>query len=482
MGPIRRPRYFHLLWDEDLDELRDVLKRMRDRRSEVVARWYELYLLHFGDERTLTEPEFRDIFEPALLRNQDALLCGDMDGYAASVLMIGRQLAERLVPLDELIAAVHLLEEAAQAVFPRNRPPSMEIFNKFDKLSHIRIILLVSAYCRTQSASAATRISALELEAKTLRPQERTRFHGLLGQTPVMRELYQQIEAAAQSAAPVLIVGEAGAGKETAARAVHECARAGPFVALRLETLPESMVENELFGYVRQTGNEAQNFAGLFGAAEGGTLFLKEICRMPPNVQGKLARTLIQTGHNSPQGKVRIVASTSHEPQEALRMGRLGEHLSRLFEGQVLRAVPLRERRADIAILTRHFIDLLNHRMIRETPIAGIDDAATELMDRYPWPGNVRQLLDTIENAFLSARSGVIGPADLPAAISGINGQMRRLPTIAFETFADAERAVLQRALEITGGNKLRAAKLLKISRKKLYSGIAKYGLKPAQV
>jgi two-component system, NtrC family, response regulator HydG len=120
--------------------------------------------------------------------------------------------------------------------------------------------------------------------------------------------------------------------------------------------------------------------------------------------------------------------------------------------------------------------------MIRETPIAGIDDAATELMDRYPWPGNVRQLLDTIENAFLSARSGVIGPADLPAAISGINGQMRRLPTIAFETFADAERAVLQRALEITGGNKLRAAKLLKISRKKLYSGIAKYGLKPAQV
>src|SRR5580704_11357696 len=115
--PLKPPRHFHLLWDEDLDDLREVLMRIRDRRSEVAALWYELYLLHFGDERSLSQSDFIRIFEPALLRNQDALLRKDMDGYAASILMTGYQLAQLHVPLDELIAAVHLLEEAAQAVF-----------------------------------------------------------------------------------------------------------------------------------------------------------------------------------------------------------------------------------------------------------------------------------------------------------------------------------------------------------------------------
>src|SRR5579864_8219566 len=102
MRQRKMARYFHLLWDEDLDDLREVLKRIRDRHRQVVTRWYQLYLLHFGDDRTLVESEFREIFEPALVRSQDALLRKDMDAYAAHVLAMGRQLAQRHVPLEEL--------------------------------------------------------------------------------------------------------------------------------------------------------------------------------------------------------------------------------------------------------------------------------------------------------------------------------------------------------------------------------------------
>ena len=175
------------------------------------------------------------------------------------------------------------------------------------------------------------------------------------------------------------------------------------------------------------------------------------------------------------------MASTRRDPQAALRVGQLREDLIGLFAHRVIRVPPLRERRADIPLLTAHFVDLLNEKAVRRTAVVGIDDAAVEAMERYTWPGNVRELFQAIESALACAHSAVIGPADLPATICTINGQSGSLPTISFETFADAERGVLKRALEITGGNKLRAAKLLKISRKKLYSGIAKYGLKSPQ-
>src|SRR6202162_3937040 len=229
-----QPRYFHLLWEEDIDELRPVLEAIKERRVEVVDRWYHLYVLHFGDSRTLSEPEFRSIFEDALERNQNDLLRHDMDAYAADLHRLGEILAEHHVTLQEIIASLHLFEEAAQAVFPKDPPPTTDVYNKFDKLSHIRIILLVDAYSRSQWASVATRIHALELEAKYLPPEERTRFHGLVGKSPAMRELYGRIEAVGRARAIALVVGESGTGKELVARAVHECGPnpASPFIPL----------------------------------------------------------------------------------------------------------------------------------------------------------------------------------------------------------------------------------------------------------
>jgi two-component system response regulator AtoC len=476
---VRPPRYFHLLWDEDLEDLREILECIRDRRSEVVSHWYELYFLHFGDDRTLSQAEFSQIFEAALLTNQEALLRKDMDGYAASVLRTGRRLAERHVPLDELIAAIQLFEEAAQTVFPQAPPPSTSIYTKFDKLSHIRIILLVGAYARLQSAAAASRIHALEIEARNLPAQERTRFHGLVGASAAMRELYGRIEAAGRDDGPVLIVGERGSGKELTARAVHECGphRVGPFVALRCAALPSYLVESELFGYQRDVLNGNHDvYLGLYRVAEGGTLFLDELTEIPLHAQVKLLHAVEAVDRGGAELKVRIVAATSRDPDEAARVGQLDPGLRHRFRN-VLRMPPLREHSADITLLVGHFIDLLNERLARRTRVIGVEDAALEAMARYGWPGNVQELCNALETAFGCERSALIGLADLPTAISGRSDKTRPLPTISFETFADAERGVLKRALELTGGNKVRAAKLLKISRKKLYSGIAKYGL-----
>ncbi|MGO9062362.1 MAG: sigma 54-interacting transcriptional regulator [Candidatus Binataceae bacterium] len=479
----KQPRYFHLLWDEDLDELRAVLERIRDRRGEVLSKWYQIYLLHFGDERSLSQAEFRRIFEPALLRNQDALLRKDMDGYAASVLLTGKQLAERHVPLDEVIAAVQLFEEAAQSALPHNPPLSIAVYNKFDKLSHVRIILLVGAYLRVDSASTAARIHALELEARNLPPEQRVRFHGLVGQSAVMQRLYRQIEAAALTEKPLLIVGEPGTGKELLARAIHECGtrRDAPFAVLRCPALPSYLIENELFGYKRQSTNGGPGlYLGLYNTTEGGTLFLREITALPPDAQLRLVQTIGARETTGAPAKVRIVASISRDPREAIGLGQLREDFYRCFHDRVLSVPPLRERIADLTLLAKHFIDVLNGRMTRRNAVIGIDDAALEAMERYAWPGNVEELHDAVESAFAYGHSPMIGLGDLPEEISGINGQTKPLPTISFETFADAECAILKRALELTGGNKVRAAKLLKISRKKLYSGIAKYGINSA--
>src|SRR5690348_11706099 len=177
--PSGAPRHFHLLWDEDIEALRDIFETIKERSGEIVRHWYRLYVLHFGDSRSLSEAEFIRIFEPGLRRNKQALLDGDMDLYASQVIRMGELLAERRVPLEEIIASLHLFEESAQIVFPPDAPT--QLYTGFDKLSHVRIILLVSAYFRSHAAAAGERIAALEREAAQLKHDARTRFHGLVG-------------------------------------------------------------------------------------------------------------------------------------------------------------------------------------------------------------------------------------------------------------------------------------------------------------
>ena len=494
--PKGGPRHYHLLWDEELEALRPVLNRVLERLGEVVEHWYQLYVLHFGDKRSLSEREFRDLFHDALSRNTRDLLDGDMDRYAIDTIRTGELLCDRNVPFAEIVASLHLYEESAYTAFPKDPPPPLEIYTAFDKLSHIRMILLADAYFRSSSASAGARIQALERQATLVAREERTTFHGLVGANPGMRRLYDRIEAAGGTRGTILIVGESGTGKELVARAIHErgAVPTAPFVALNCAAIPKDLIESELFGYRKGAFSGANaDYLGLFRAAEGGTLFLDEVTEMAPETQSKLLRA-VQERSVRPVGStrempvnVRLIASTNRDPEEAVRAGSLRQDLYYRLQAGVLSVPPLRERSDDIPLLVEHFIEFFNEKLQPRIAVRGIGEDAIAAMAEYPWPGNVRELSNSIEGAFTFGRSPMIQLRDLPTGVVGSRtGRSRQSSDGASQeaacampigSFAEAEREIIARALKSTDGNKVAAAALLRISRKKLYAKIAKYGI-----
>lgn len=478
--------YFHILWDHELDDLHQLLERITERRDQVIKRWYDLYMLHFGHLRALPEKEFFDIYGSELDAFVRHLLQRNMEGFAAVVRESAERLAERSVPYAEVIVSMHLFEESVASIMPVPDALMPRVYLSFDKLSHIRTIILAETYFRSRSAAAEARILDLEREAAPMGPTHRSSFRGLVGASPMMRRLYERIEAAGATRGTILIVGESGTGKELVARAIHEAGGnpSAPFLPFNCAAIPRELIESELFGYKRGAfSGAAAEYLGLFRAAEGGTLFLDEITEMAPETQSKLLRA-VQERAVRPVGstreipfEVRLIASTNRDPAEAVRSGRLRDDLYYRLQANVLRVPPLRERLEDLPLLITHFIALFNEKHLRRSPLAGIDDDALEAMRGYQWPGNVREVANAIEGAFTFGRDRTIRLEDLPAQISGNEDSRPSVRSLPVGTFANAEREIIRRALEATGWNKLQAAKLLRVSRKKLYAKIAKYGL-----
>jgi two-component system response regulator AtoC len=485
--------YYHLLWDYELAELAPILEALASHRQEILEHWHQLYLLHFGDERSLAQSEFFEICGLDLDATTQTLREGTFEQFVIRIRRIGVALSERRVPFAEVVASMHLFEESAIAAFPTGVAPSL--YRVFDKISHCRIIALAEAYFRDNEAIAAARIQGLEKEASRATGEGRSNFHGLVGATPAMRRLYARIEAAAGVRGTVLIVGESGTGKELVARAVHECSRTpvAPFVALNCAAIPRELIESELFGYKRGAFSGATiDYQGLFRAAEGGTLFLDEITEMSAATQSKLLRAL-QERAVRPVGStrevpfdVRVIASTNRDPQAAVREGNLREDLYYRLQVNLIEVPPLRERLADVPLLAGHFIALFNRLIMRTAPITGIEPQALEAMSRYNWPGNVRELSNAIESAFTFGPADTIRLADLPSAVAARAETPPSAPqsvppgeagNTATLSFTDTERDLIRRALASTGGNKLRAAKLLGISRKRLYARLRRYQL-----
>ncbi len=322
-------------------------------------------------------------------------------------------------------------------------------------------------------------------EAGYLRREIRrlTGLDNIIGQSPKMRAIFDMIQTVAPQTSRVLITGESGTGKELVARAIHEnSARAkAPFITINCGAFPETLLESELFGYMKGAFTGAsENRRGLFQAAHGGTLFMDEIGNMNLTMQVKLYRVL-QEGKVRPLGSndemdvdVRVICATNRDLEKAIAAGEFREDLFYRLSVIPMHLPSLRERREDIPMLARHFIE--RFRKVMEKPIESISPAAMGRLESYDWPGNVRELENTIERA-MALESGreisesvlperVLGSSPLPANSVQTDAAFFIPPEgVDFErVIAEAERRYLQAALDKTNGVRTQAAELLKIS------------------
>ncbi len=311
--------------------------------------------------------------------------------------------------------------------------------------------------------------------------QERYRFEGLVGRSPRMRELFDLLETVAASPSTVLITGETGTGKELAAKAIHHNSprRGRRFVALNCSALPETLLEAELFGHVRGafTGAVA-NRPGRLESADKGTLFLDEVGTMSAPLQAKLLRVLQEReleriGDNRPiRIDVRIIAATNADLAQLVRDGAFREDLYYRLNVIPIFLPPLRERREDIPLLVRHFLEALGRQPGRARE-AAVTQAAMRRMMAYDWPGNIRQLENAMERALtLSRNRAWIDVADLPPELQQASlSETPPLPAIPEDGFdmaayvAGIERQLIERALDDTGGNRQQAARRLGLKR-----------------
>ncbi|MFI5331464.1 MAG: sigma-54 interaction domain-containing protein [Desulfobaccales bacterium] len=301
-------------------------------------------------------------------------------------------------------------------------------------------------------------------------------FHGIIGRSPVMVQLFTLISAAAQSEAPVIIYGESGTGKELVAAAIHRLSprRRGPLIKVNSAALNESLLESELFGHVKGAFTGADRTrVGRFEAATGGDIFLDEIGDLPLATQAKLLRVLQEkviekVGDHAPVAvDVRVITATNKDLHRLMAQGRFREDLFYRIGVIPVHLPPLKERREDIPLLVKAFIDQGRRRTRK--PITGITDAALELLGSHDWPGNVRELINVIEYAFVLCPEGVIQPEHLPAAFSRISEVQTKARPAESAARDAGERARLIEAVTQAGGKKAEAARLLGISRVTLW-------------
>jgi DNA-binding NtrC family response regulator len=331
--------------------------------------------------------------------------------------------------------------------------------------------------------SRVVRPSELKAEVFELREELRSlgRFGKLVGTSPQMQRLYDEIARVAPTGATVLVTGESGTGKELVAETVHMLSRRHnkPFLAVNCGAISPHLIESELFGHEKGsfTGANRQH-QGYFERAHGGTLFLDEVTEMPLELQVKLlrvleSRTVVRIGSNQLiHTDVRVIAATNRNPEEAVKAGKLRRDLLYRLQVFPLHVVPLRERLDDVPALARHFLAELNHRSEAEKTFAPM---ALERMRRYRWPGNVRELWNVVQRAFIMADGDIISEfsvaQDAQLQQEG-NARFIRIP-LGTKLAEVEERLILTTLQECT--TREEAAKKLGISIKTLYNRLRAY-------
>jgi DNA-binding NtrC family response regulator len=355
---------------------------------------------------------------------------------------------------------------------------------QFDALLHVVASALEQRRLKSENAYLRSQL------------EERYRIDGLVGRSPVMRDLFQLLETVASTSSTVLITGETGTGKELAARAIHHnsARRAGRFVALNCSAIPETLLEAELFGHVRGA------FTGAVGTRQGrveqahkGTLFLDEVGTMSPALQAKLLRVLQERefervgDSHTIKIDVRVIAATHSDLGRMVADGTFREDLFYRLNVLPVQLPPLRDRREDIPLLAQHFLQ----RLAADTgrgPLTVSQEAMRRLM-AYRWPGNVRQLENTLERALAFSQGRPhIDVADLPPELQDDGVRIATaeawLPEdgIDFERYIEGiELSLIRRSLERTRGNKRQAARLLNLKRTTLIEKLKRLEAQPTR-
>jgi DNA-binding NtrC family response regulator len=454
-------------------------------------------LLIVDDERSM-----RELLELVLKR----------EGYAVETAENGRVALERV------------RQRAFDLVISDVRMPDMtgiELLQQVRTVSPETVVIMITAFATVDTARQAFKLGAEDFVIKDsgfdveelkvlirkaiektqlkervkLLEQELTRrssLDNIIGKSPRMQAVYRMIETVAQTQSTVLVMGETGTGKELAARAMHNLSprRQAPFVSVNCGAFTETLLESELFGYMKGafTGAVA-NKKGLFEAANGGTIFLDEIGEMSPTMQVKLLRVLQERSVRRVGGieeipvDVRVIAATNRNLEEEVEQGRFREDLFYRVSVIPIELPPLRERNEDIPELVAHFLTKLAADSGR--PRLNVAPEAMRYLEAYRWPGNVRELENAIEKAFALEPTDTIQPERLPQKILNYSpvevAASVRLPDTGFDLstyLAELEKSYLIEALRRTNGNQTRSAELLRMSVRSFRHLLDKYGIR----
>ncbi len=389
----------------------------------------------------------------------------------------------------------------------------IETLTEIRKISPFTPVLMMTAYASVKTAVEALRAGAFDYLTKPLDIEElkilvekalehyhlreenlslrerlgdRFDFSKIIGKSRKMKELFELLSQVAPTDATVLILGESGTGKELVANAIHQNSprSRGPFIKVACAALPETLLESELFGHERGafTGAVARR-EGRFQAAHRGTIFLDEVGEMSPATQAKLLRVL-QEKEFEPLGStrttkvdVRVIAATNKDLTAEVKEGRFREDLYYRLNVVPVLLPPLRERKEDIPALAVHFFTIYRDKNRKE--LKEISGKTLDLLVRYDWPGNIRELENCIERGVIMARGDIIAPADLPASILALS-QEKPDSGISFPSgisLEEMEKALILKTLEDTGGNRSRAAEILGINRRTLQLKLKEYNL-----
>ena len=334
-----------------------------------------------------------------------------------------------------------------------------------------------------------------KLTEKDVRIQELSRlinqdngYHGMLGQSRAMQEVFQVIEKAVENESTIFISGESGTGKELVARAIHDngLRSDGPYVKINCAALSESLIESELFGHAKGAFTGAHKHRkGLFEIAHGGDLFLDEVGDLPPSIQVKLLRVLetrefIRLGGEQPIfADVRILTATNKDLANHVANGSFREDLYYRINIFPIHLPPLRQKKEDIPLLVNKFI--YNFRKKSGRRITGLTAEVMDLFMKYDWPGNVRELKSALEYSFAIGATGLLEVEDLPPQFQETKansaGEISHTP-LALKTNDSPEKTQLIDALRKTGGNQSQAARLLGVHRMTVFNRMRKYGIK----